>query len=510
MHAWLQRTPLRSLPLVALAIILTAACSDDATSAKDAGLHDAGADLARTDARPDAGLDAPSSDGQADPDAAPDSSPDWQAPFDPVVCNAPAHSWLPPQTMGKVVQSQRSLLYSLPKAALQLLIDNTDYKGSVKPLYDVNVYMVRYETQDRGKKVEATMALAFPTLPAGAKTKVPSVLWLHGTTGFNDACAPTAKQGGVEAALPVALMASQGYFSVAPDYIGLAGFGAPATARHAYLVGEQVALGSLDALRAGEKVLAAEQTPVRPDGRLIVWGGSQGGHAALFSTHYAPYYLSDYQVTATVALVPPINLLAQTKAALSSLNKGTTAAAAVMVGQARWYGMETRLAEVLTDVAPNNIASKLPTLMDSECSVSDKDFDIKAVGDVHTTAAINAIVTAGDWKGFEDWRCVLAASSLPDSPVKPKGYPPLLVVVSENDTLVNSSAQRPSFDALCAAGYQAEYLECKGAGHTQGAIWSLTEQFAWVADRLAGKPLTNVCKRGPAVCCSGTDKPCTP
>lgn len=52
-----------------------------------------------------------------------------------------------------------------------------------------------------------------------------------------------------------------------------------------------------------------------------------------------------------------------------------------------------------------------------------------------------------------------------------------------------------------------EYIECQGASHTQGAIWSLPEQFSWVRDRLDGKPLTKVCQRGVATCCSLSDEP---
>jgi acetyl esterase/lipase len=439
------------------------------------------------------------------PDA---GAPDWQAPFTPAVCGATPYSWLPPATMGAVVTKEKSLLFSLNKAALELLIGLSDYGGVVKPLYDVNVYLVRYETQDRGKKVEATMAMAYPTLPKSASQKAPYVLWLHGTSGFSDACAPT--RAGADAALPVALMASQGYIGVAPDYIGMTGFGAASTTPHAYLMSEPVALGSLDSLRAAGKVISSLKAPVQPDDRVIVWGGSQGGHAALFSTLYAPYYAPQYTVTATVALIPPANLVRQTEAALKNLTSSTTALAGAVVAQSRWYGVQSQLANVLTDTAPNNLLTALPALMDTKCSVKKSDFTINAVSDIFTTGVIDA-VTNKNWVGYEQWKCMAAENSLPDSSVKPKSYPPTFFVVSENDTLVNSSVQRVSFDELCTAGYQLEYLECKGASHTKGAIWSLPEQFAWVRDRLDGKPLTNVCKRGAATCCSLSDKPpCSP
>lgn len=472
------------------------ACSDETKPASDAGV-----DVSISDATPDG---PPGVDGQPDQAPPQDAAPDWQAPFDPTVCGAPAYSWLPPASMGKVVTKEKSVLFSLTKGALEVLLGLSKYKGVVTPLYDVTVYLVRYETQDRGKKVEATMAMAYPTLPTGT-SKAPTVLWLHGTSGFSDACAPT--RSGPDAALPVALMASQGYIGVAPDYIGMAGFGAPSTTPHAYLMGEQVALGSLDALRAADKVMSEVKAPVESEGRVIVWGGSQGGHAALFSALYAPYYAPEYKITATVALIPPANLLRQTEAALTNLTSSTIALAGAVVAQSRWYGVESQLANVLTDVAPNNFLTALPALMDTKCSVDQKDYTINGVGDIFTAGVIDALVTQGTWAGYEQWKCMAEANSLPESSVKPKEHPPTLFVVSELDTLVNPTVQRVSFDQLCTAGYQLEYIECQGASHTQGALWSLPEQFAWVRDRLDGKPLTNVCQRGAASCCSLSDKP---
>jgi len=350
--------------------------------------------------------------------------------------------------------------------------------------------------------------MAYPTLPPTRSQKAPYVLWTHGTSGFSDACAPTKNTAG--AALPVALMASQGYIGVAPDYIGMNGFGAASTTKHAYLVGEPTAIGSLDALRAAGKLLAEVGAQVQPERRVVLWGGSQGGHAALVSALYAPYYAPEFEVAATVAVVPPASIKRQTVAAMTTLSAATVAISAATIAQSRWYGVESQLGDVLTDLAPNHLLTALPSLMDTQCSVSDETFTINSVSDVFTAGALDAIGIKGDWVGYEQWKCMAEANSLPDSPVKPKLHPPTLFVVSELDQLVNPKMQRGTFDLLCGAGYQAEYLECQGAGHTEGALWSLPEQFAWVRDRLAGKPLTKVCQRGAPTCCSGSTKPpCT-
>ncbi len=102
-------------------------------------------------------------------------------------------------------------------------------------VYDVQTWRIRYTTQDRGRAVEATMLLSFP-LGAG---EVPTFAWLHGTTGFTDACAPSAM--GIEGGAFNLLFASLGYVVVAPDYLGMNGFGEPADALHPYLVPEATA-----------------------------------------------------------------------------------------------------------------------------------------------------------------------------------------------------------------------------------------------------------------------------
>jgi len=45
------------------------------------------------------------------------------------------------------------------------------------------------------------------------------------------------------------------------------------------------------------------------------------------------------------------------------------------------------------------------------------------------------------------------------------------------------------------------YLECEGAGHSEGALDSLPYQWQWVQARLAGEPLTDICAKTDPVDC---------
>jgi hypothetical protein len=100
----------------------------------------------------------------------------------------------------------------------------------------------------------------------------PVILWTHGTVGIARSCAPSNSAdpfNGVPA-LPQGL--AHGWVMVAPDYVGMGTQGvAP------YLIGTGEAYSSLDAVRAAHHLSALSLTD-----QTVVWGHSQGGHAALW------------------------------------------------------------------------------------------------------------------------------------------------------------------------------------------------------------------------------------
>ena len=144
--------------------------------------------------------------------------------------------------------------------------------------------------------VASALVLAPAALPDGPR---PVIMWTHGTTGTAPGCAPSVFTSPFEGNVPaLAQIVTQGWVVVLPDYAGL-GTSGP----HPYLIGEGEARSALDAVRA-----ARQMKELTLHDRTIVWGHSQGGHAALWTGMIAPAYAPDVNVIGVAALSPATDL----------------------------------------------------------------------------------------------------------------------------------------------------------------------------------------------------------
>jgi hypothetical protein len=432
------------------------------------------------------------------------------APAMPIpVCGLTSHAWLPFEGMGEVVAVEALPQYSYKKEMLAALLAGVGYADAFEARYDVAVLRVRYMTQDRGVRREATAAVGLPIPEGDEVVAATPTLVLHGTAGFTDPCAPSR---GKDGPLAVAVFATQGQVAVAPDYLGLASMGAPSEMPHPYLVAEATAVASWDALRAAVGLLPEHAPALILSSQVLLFGGSQGGHAVLFVDRYAPHYAPEFEVLASVPLTAPADMLGETRAALEAYGPPTEALSAALVSLARWYGLEARLGEVLHDEAPFFYATAVKAMMDAtdDCTIDVEELGVSAISDVFQPGFV-AAVQAGTWEGFEDWRCVLAENSLPTTSVPRANDAPMFPLLSGNDELVNIAAERAAHVVMCEQGYELTQLECVGARHTEGPAWGVLEIFGWMTDRLAGEPLGPTCQHPAPVCCQGSPaETCTP
>lgn len=407
-------------------------------------------------------------------------------------CGLPSTPWLGFAEVGEVIAVERVQAMSLSLETIRITLALASLPEELLDVqYGVETYRVRYTTQDRGASVEATMLVS---IPVGAG-EVPTLAWLHPTVGFNDTCAPSA--GGLEEGAFNLLFASTGLFVVGPDYLGMAGFGAPSDQVHPYIVGEPTAVASLDAIRAAWAFQETVDHGTFGTKRTVLMGASEGGFASLWTDRYQPHYLPEADVVAVVAAVPPTDLLGITREAVTRPIEATAGLAATLTTWHAWYRMETPLDTMLQP----DLAAVLPEALETDCSPS-RAVEGRETIDAFFTPAFIAAASTDDEVAYPEAACAMRQNSLLTSQIPYAGEAPVLYVVSELDELVVAGPTRDAFLPLCEAGYTMQYLECARAGHAEGAVWSLRQQLDWVEDRLAGVPLTDTCVLEAASTCS--------
>ena len=425
-------------------------------------------------------------------------------------CGMPAYDFVPPGELGNLVESENISMLTLDAETINNLLANFDFSAMSPVPYGTVTYRFRYTTQDRGQQVEATGLMAFPASTEPITEPLPILVYQHGTSGFSDPCAPSNEAYWFEDGALGPAVASLGFVVIAPDYIGMNGWGAPSTVKHGYLVGEQTAIGAWDAVRGGLELFESIEghPPVSND--VVLWGISQGAHASMFTELWGGWYAPEYDVKAVVALVPPTDLLALLKTALSSMSDSTGMLAVAIVAMNLWYGEQANLDLMLTDEEPYFVATEGPKYLfpTDECKIAIGDgVDIEdlTLEMLFQQTLLDAIATE-DWPAIAPWNCFFVENTLSSTSVVPPRHTPTLMVYGEIDDMVVTPTQRPDFQKLCEAGYKLDYLECANASHARAALWSLPEQFQWIRDRLAGIPIPEeeLCQIQEPVTCSAT------
>src|SRR5437660_11010570 len=131
--------------------------------------------------------------------------------------------------------------------------------------------------------------------PAGPR---PVITWEHATTGLLQKCMPSlvsAPSAGIPGRDRIVMA---GWVVVATDY-PFAEKGGP----HPYLIGEGEARAALDSVRA-----ARQMSELTLDKRMVVWGHSEGGHAALWTGIVGPRYAPDLEILGVAAIAPAANI----------------------------------------------------------------------------------------------------------------------------------------------------------------------------------------------------------
>ena len=404
-------------------------------------------------------------------------------------CGMKPYEWLSPDQVGHPVLWEEQYLYNLPPEMVQAIVAEAGYEISIPLTYTARVFLMRYVTQDRGVLREATAMVGFPDLKDDLPPKpqaFPTALFLHGTAGFTDKCAPSLDLEGAAAAV---IPAAAGFIAVAPDYLGLCAFGEPCDDQfHPYLIGEPTAIASLDAVRAAYELLeilgVSEQ--VESDGRVVSWGASQGGHAALFVQRYAPYYAPEFDIPCVISAVPPANLMAQAEHALTSLGSAAGMGLGYLVASYLWYQPDAPISSILNADGPEDYSDYTVQTFLKTCSSGALYKGASDMSQVFTAKFLEAIAQGGMGE-LDPWGCFAKENSLPTTSVPLDSDAEVFFILGEEDKIVASEVERQTFETLCGQGYKMEFMECAGKGHTDAALYSFSLQLDWALNCLDGE-----------------------
>ncbi|MFD5143974.1 lipase family protein [Streptomyces sp. NPDC058401] len=353
---------------------------------------------------------------------------------------------LPPGKPGTVIRQRP---YTPPEAALTL---------------PSHTFLVMYlSTGTDGRPVAASGLVTVPDGPAPAGGR-PVAAVDHGTMGIGSACAPSRIPAfaGLQDASPVGKLLARGFVVVQPDYIGLGVTGI----RHPYLNGRSAAYATLDMVRAARAIDPGATATT------LVYGGSQGGHAALWSAHHAASYAPDIDLKGVVANAPAVGFewMPALFAQQDAMATGYTGILLLLIDGAAAADPAVKPAELLTP-AGLAAAERIWTL---PCMGADPD--LPAAADILRPGADLAPLDAA-----------LKASATGEVAVKV----PVLLPQGGNDVL--SNLNQTLARELCDKGTDLEFKYYADEGHTIGDA-PLDDAVAWMEARRTGTPTTAGCR----------------
>ena len=324
-------------------------------------------------------------------------------------------------------------------------------------------------TTTRADNVPAVASAIVLAPAAGASEPRPVIAWTHGTTGQANGCAPSVLPAPFpfDATVPaLEQLIAEKWVLVGTDYVGLGTGGS-----HPYLIGEPEGRSALDAVRA-----ARHLPDLKIDARTVVWGHSQGGHAALWSGILAPRYAPDVEIAGVAALAPATEIGALVEAAQHT-----------PVGKIMASYVVTAYSEVYPDVRFDEYVRPpvRARLMAARC-LSGTGALLSVLTSLTLETAFFAIPPNSGRLG----------ERLEDNVPRGHVIAPLMIAQGLADDLVLPSVQAHFVRQRCDSGQSLEFRTYKGRDHT-GLVARdspLTGDLVqWTRDRLAGVPVSPGC-----------------
>jgi pimeloyl-ACP methyl ester carboxylesterase len=328
-------------------------------------------------------------------------------------------------------------------------------------------YRIVYRTTGMKDQAIAATGAVFFSAASEAGASHPIVAWAHGTTGVVTPCAPTLKPGLVQTIQGIDLFAGKGYVVVAPDYPGL---GSPGD--HPYLIGESAARAVLDSVRAARSIKEA-----RAGDRFIVWGHSQGGHAALFTGMQALALAPELKLMGVAAAAPvsrPFDVISMDTDPFS----GRLFSALLYSAWSRLFGFP--LSKYVNEDKVTTFAALGANCLQSAEDLAKIEADEKALEtDFYKSDPLKDPFIVG----------IMAENT---AGALPKDMPVFLAQGTNDDT-VHPSITQAYAKEVCAGGSKLKLHIMNGVGHIMAAHESAASAAEWMDTLFNGREPPNEC-----------------
>lgn len=265
----------------------------------------------------------------------------------------------------------------------------------------------------------------------------PVIVWTHGTTGVVPGCAPSLLEHPFENVPALQGLLDHGWIYVATDYVGQ-GTAGP----HPYLIGAGQARSALDAMRAMRQLDGLHSSD-----RVVVWGHSQGGNAALWTGILASTYAPEVSIAGVAAIAPASDLRGLVEAAHET-----------PIGRIMSSFILRAYSETYADVVFDNYVPGVKRLLAQDMAgrcLAGRQALFSVLEALVSGRSIFAVPPISGALGER------LAQNTPDRPLPQ----PVLIVQGLQDDLVLPDIQLQFVRARCSAGQHLEFRTYAGRDH---------------------------------------------
>ena len=334
---------------------------------------------------------------------------------------------------------------------------------SSKSVGGVGINLLYTTTDQDNDTTTATAVLYVPSSTTGSA--LPLVVWAHPESGLGQGCAPSVRGQPTGGLGDVSDLLDRGYAVLAPDLPGLGTPGSPSL-----LIGVAEGRAVLDGIRAVTQVSGVRL------GRTVVWGHSQGGHAALWAAQLAPTYAAELPLAAVVADEPIAD------------------PAAVMGHLVQASSTDPLVDEVVYSYANAYPDVKLGEYRGFPASLVTEE-QATGCGSLSPGGQALLLLSGGREPWLQSPTQGPLAERLAANATAADLSIPLLMIQGADDQVVPESIQAAEVRARCEVGSVVDYRVYPGLGHSNSAADTQrrAEILNWIGDRIVARTAPNSC-----------------